>query len=76
LEGRSSDRRRVSDCAASYQSGEATLGQMPDLKGVGLGALRRIDHRAQYPPFQVATVPIPEVNDVRPTPFHSNLLAA
>ena len=43
LEGCSSDRRRVSDCAASYSSGEATLGQMPDLKGVGLGALRRID---------------------------------
>jgi hypothetical protein len=29
--------------AASYSFGEATLGQMLDLKGVGLNALRRID---------------------------------
>jgi hypothetical protein len=30
-------------CAASYSFGEATLGQMSDLKGVGLNALGRID---------------------------------
>ena len=29
-------------CAMSYSSGEATLGQMPDLKGVSPNALRRI----------------------------------
>jgi hypothetical protein len=33
------------------------------------GASRhRPNHRAQYSPFQVASVPIPEVNDARPTP--------
>jgi hypothetical protein len=42
LEGRSSDRGRVSDCGIVLIR-RAALGQMPYLKGVGLEALRGID---------------------------------
>ena len=76
MEACSAVRRGVSERlpvrAASYSSGEATLGQIPDLKGV------RPERASPHRPSRSlhlskpARYPVPEVNDVRPAHFHSN----
>ena len=76
MEACSAVRRGVSERlpvrAASYSSGEATLGQIPDLKGV------RPERASPHRPSRSlhlskpARSPVPEVNDVRPAHFHSN----
>ena len=76
MEACSAVRRGVSERlpvrAASFSSGEATLGQIPDLKGV------RPERASPHRPSRSlhlskpARYPVPEVNDVRPAHFHSN----
>ena len=78
MEGRSSDRRRVSE-RLPFLGGIVLIRRGDTRPNAGSQRRRperasphRPNHRAQYSPFQVATVPIPEVNDVRPVPAHSN----